>query len=88
MATKNIVPRTGSQGQLGTTSKPWKHQIADTGSFSLISGSLTPDAADTYDLGTASKFWKDIYVSSGSIKFIDPASNKVVQTHKQTNIIL
>ena len=80
MATKNIVPRTGSQGQLGTDAKPWKHHIADSGSFELISGSLTPDAADTYDLGTASKFWRDLYVSSGSIKFIDPSNNKVITT--------
>ena len=40
MATKNIVPRTGSQGQIGTVSKPWKQAIFDTGSFEQISGSI------------------------------------------------
>ena len=39
MATKNIVPRTGSQGQLGTDTKPWKRVVADSGSFDYISGS-------------------------------------------------
>ena len=33
MATRNIVPRTGSQGQIGTTSKKWLKHIAVTGSF-------------------------------------------------------
>ena len=63
MATKNIVPRTGSQGQLGTDAKPWKHHIADSGSFQLISGSLTPENDNTYDLGSSSKQWKDLYVN-------------------------
>ena len=40
MATKNIVPRTGSQGQIGTVSKPWKLAIFDSGSFEQISGSI------------------------------------------------
>tara|TARA_B100000287_G_scaffold340211_1_gene326585 strand:+ start:769 stop:1221 length:453 start_codon:yes stop_codon:yes gene_type:complete len=33
MATRNIVPRTGSQGQIGTTTKKWLKHIAVTGSF-------------------------------------------------------
>jgi hypothetical protein len=80
MATRNIVPRTGSQGQIGTDAKPWSKHIADTGSFSVFSGSFIPDASNTYDLGSTTKFWKDIYVSSGSIKFIDPANNAILQT--------
>ena len=39
MATKNIVPRTGSEGQLGKASKPWKMVVADSASFQQISGS-------------------------------------------------
>ncbi len=40
MATRNFVPRSGSEGQLGTVAKPWGKVIADTlvGSFS---GSLS-----------------------------------------------
>ena len=49
MATRNLVPRTGSQGQIGTVSKPWKQAIFDTGSFQVIKGHLTPDAKETYD---------------------------------------
>ena len=40
MATKNIVPRGNNEGQLGTDSKKWNKQIAVTGSFEYISGSL------------------------------------------------
>ena len=62
MATKNIVPRTGSQGQLGTESKPWKAIHADTGSLSLVSGSVVPHSDDTYDLGSSTKEWKDLHI--------------------------
>ena len=41
MATRNFVPRSGSEGQLGTTTKPWDKVIAITGSFSSFSGSVT-----------------------------------------------
>ena len=41
MATRNFVPRSGSQGQLGTTAKPWDKVIAITGSFTAFSGSVT-----------------------------------------------
>ena len=36
MATRNIVPRTGSQGQLGTESKRWLKAMAVTGSFNRL----------------------------------------------------
>ena len=36
MATVNIVPRTGSEGQLGTESKPWALNIADSAKFKFI----------------------------------------------------
>ncbi len=43
MATRNFVPRTGSEGQIGTTVKPWDKVIAITSSFSVHSGSITGD---------------------------------------------
>ena len=62
MATKNIVPRTGSQGGIGTDAKPWKEAIFDTGSYGVISSSLKPDADNTYDLGSSGNEWKDLYI--------------------------
>ena len=41
MATRNFVPRSGSQGQLGTTTKPWDKVIAITSSFTVHSGSIS-----------------------------------------------
>ena len=41
MATRNFVPRSGSEGQIGTTVKPWDKVIAITSSFSIHSGSIT-----------------------------------------------
>ena len=80
MATKNIVPRSDKEGQLGTNAKQWNKVIAHTGSFQAVSSSLIPDSADTYDLGSSTKFWKDLYISSGSINFIDPSDNSVAST--------
>ena len=40
MATRNFVPRSGSEGQLGTVEKPWGKIVADT-LIGSISGSLT-----------------------------------------------
>ena len=40
MATRNFVPRSGSEGQIGTTVKPWDKVIAITSSFSVHSGSI------------------------------------------------
>ena len=80
MATKNIVPRSDKEGQLGTNAKQWNKVIAHTGSFQAVSSSLIPDSADTYDLGSSTKFWKDLYISSGSINFIDPSDNSVSST--------
>jgi hypothetical protein len=36
MATRNIVPRTGSEGQLGTESKKWLKAVVVTGSFDKV----------------------------------------------------
>ena len=55
MATRNFVPRSGSEGQIGTVAKPWSKVVADnlvgnfsgsavsTGSFGYISvaGNIT-----------------------------------------------
>ena len=43
MATRNFVPRAGSEGQIGTTTKPWDKVIAVTSSFAVHSGSITGD---------------------------------------------
>lgn len=40
MATRNIVPRTGSEGQLGTESKKWLKAIAVTGSFDKLEANV------------------------------------------------
>ena len=50
-----------------------------------VSGSVLPNATNTYDLGSASKFWKDIYVSSGSLKFVNPATSTVIQEIKASS---
>jgi len=41
MATRNIVPRSTGEGQLGTTTKKWGNINALTGSFGALSGSIT-----------------------------------------------
>ena len=41
MATRNFVPRSGSQGQIGTAVKPWDKVIAITSSFAIHSGSIS-----------------------------------------------
>ena len=33
MATRNFVPRSGSEGQIGTSAKPWGVVVADIGHF-------------------------------------------------------
>jgi len=85
MATKNLVPRTGSQGGIGTDTKPWKEAIFSTGSFQLISGSLTPDAKESWDLGTAVRPWREIYVSTSSINFVNPTTDTVIQSFSATS---
>ena len=40
MATRNFVPRSGSEGQLGTVEKPWGKIVADT-LIGSISGSAS-----------------------------------------------
>ena len=33
MSTRNFVPRSGSEGQIGTSTKPWGVVVADIGHF-------------------------------------------------------
>ena len=41
MSTKNIVPRTGSQGEIGTSAKPWKTAHIDEVTASIgLSGTF------------------------------------------------
>ena len=62
MPTKNIVPRSNKEGQLGTNAKKWDKVIAHSGSFETISGSITPQVDDAFDLGASGKEWKDLYI--------------------------
>ncbi|HIK66706.1 MAG TPA: hypothetical protein EYF95_01900, partial [Flavobacteriales bacterium] len=43
MATVNIVPRTASEGSLGTESKPWSTHVADTAKFTYIDATTGND---------------------------------------------
>ena len=49
MATRNFVPRSGSEGQLGTVEKPWGKIVADT-----LIGSISGSATSTGSFGTLS----------------------------------
>ena len=49
MATRNFVPRSGSEGQLGTDAKPWSKIVADT-----LVGSISGSATSTGSFGTLS----------------------------------
>mgnify|MGYP003626676221 FL=1 len=40
MATRNFVPRSGSEGQIGTLTKPWGKVVTDT-LIGSVSGSMT-----------------------------------------------
>ena len=46
MATRNFVPRSGSEGQLGTVAKPWGKVVADT-----LMGSISGSATSTGSFG-------------------------------------
>ena len=50
----------------------------DTGSFGIISSSLTPDADDTYDLGSSGTEWKDLYIDG--VANVDELSLGVIST--------
>ena len=40
-----------------------------TASFDVVSGSLVPDASNTYDLGSSQLPWRELYILSSSINF-------------------
>ena len=49
MATRNFVPRSGSEGQIGTDAKPWGKVVADT-----LVGSISGSATSTGSFGSLS----------------------------------
>ena len=51
MATRNFVPRSGSEGQIGTQEKPWGVVVADIGHFATVSGSISGSVTSTGSFG-------------------------------------
>ena len=51
MSTRNFVPRSGSEGQLGTQAKPWGVVVADIGHFATLSGSISGSSTSTGSFG-------------------------------------
>ena len=51
MSTRNFVPRSGSEGQLGTQAKPWGVVVADIGHFATLSGSISGSQYSTGSFG-------------------------------------
>ena len=51
MATRNFVPRSGSEGQIGTQEKPWGVVVADIGHFATVSGSISGSVSSTGSFG-------------------------------------
>ena len=51
MATRNFVPRSGSEGQIGTLEKPWGVVTADIGHFGTLSGSISSSITETGSFG-------------------------------------
>ena len=51
MATRNFVPRSGSEGQIGTQEKPWGVVVADIGHFATVSGSISGSLTSTGSFG-------------------------------------
>ena len=52
MSTRNFVPRSGSEGQLGTQAKPWGVVVADIGHFATLSGSISGSQYSTGSFGS------------------------------------
>jgi hypothetical protein len=51
MSTRNFVPRSGSEGQIGTQEKPWGVVVADIGHFTNLSGSISGSVSSTGSFG-------------------------------------
>ena len=51
MSTRNFVPRSGSEGQLGTQEKPWGVVVADIGHFATLSRSISGSVFSTGSFG-------------------------------------
>jgi hypothetical protein len=48
-----------------------------TASFDVVSGSLVPDAGNTYDLGSSQLPWRELYILSSSINFNNSSNQSV-----------
>ena len=48
-----------------------------TASFDVVSGSLVPDASNTYDLGSSQLPWRELYILSSSINFSNSNNQSV-----------
>ena len=48
-----------------------------TASFDVVSGSLVPDASNTYDLGSSQLPWRELYILSSSINFSNTNNQSV-----------
>ena len=53
MATKNIVPRTGSEGEIGTSSKPWSKAHIDEVTATQVSSSYLSASSDARVAGNS-----------------------------------
>ena len=51
MATRNFVPRSGSEGQIGTSAKPWAVVVADIMHVGTMSGSISSSVDQTGSFG-------------------------------------
>ena len=51
MSTRNFVPRSGSEWQLGTQAKPWGVVVGDIGHFATLSGSISGSQYSTGSFG-------------------------------------
>ena len=47
MSTRNFVPRSGSEGVIRNTRKPWGVVVADIGHFATLSGSISGSVFST-----------------------------------------
>ena len=48
-----------------------------TASIDVVSGSLLPDAGNTYDLGSSQLPWRDLHILSSSVNFYDSNNQQV-----------
>lgn len=64
MATKNIVPNSNGEGEIGTSSKYWSKSHINT---ITVGTSVVPDAQDGAALGTTSLQFSDLFLADSSV---------------------